>query len=75
MVAPSSVSIIFEEEDEEEEEAFVVVVVVVEVRLFACRRFAEDCGRKEARKRADEVEASADINTDARGAFFLYRTR
>jgi hypothetical protein len=42
MVAPSSVSIIFEEEDEEEEEAFVVVVVVVEVRLFACRRFAED---------------------------------
>jgi hypothetical protein len=40
MVAPSSVSIIFEEEDEEEEEAF--VVVVVEVRLFACRRFAED---------------------------------
>jgi len=34
------VSIIFEEEDEEEEEAF--VVVVVEVRLFACRRFAED---------------------------------
>jgi len=34
------VSIIFEEEDEEEEEE--AFVVVVEVRLFACRRFAED---------------------------------